>query len=73
MAPRMRVRRLARSIRWRETALRLACAVDRVDGGGFEDVRNALAVEGMGSCGNGRVDQGPRVVIAPVIAMSMAD
>ena len=48
------------------------CGVLRVDGGGFENFRNALAVEEKGSRGACRIDHGPRVVIAPVIAASMA-
>lgn len=45
---------------------------DRVDGDRFSDVLNALVVAGKGSRGTRRCDQGPRVVIAPVIAASMA-
>jgi hypothetical protein len=43
----------------------------RVDGDRFGDVLNALAVAGLGSRGCCRADQGPRVVIVPVIAASM--
>ena len=63
---------LALSIRendWRASRTR---SIGRVDGCGFRDDRNAFAVEEKGSGGGCRVDHGPRVVIAPVIAASMA-
>ena len=65
-------RRLARSIRENDGREIPACLIDRVDGGGCGDDRNALAVEETGSRGACRVDHGPRVVIVPVIAASMA-
>jgi hypothetical protein len=54
---------------WRASRTR---SIGRVDGCGFRDDRNAFAVEEKGSGGGCRVDHGPRVVIAPVIAASMA-
>ena len=49
-----------------------ARSIGRVDGCGFGDDWNALAVEEAGSGDARRIDHGPRVVIAPAIAASMA-
>jgi hypothetical protein len=46
--------------------------IGRVDGCGFGSNGNAFAVENKGWRGACRIDHGPRVVIAPVIAASMA-
>ena len=46
--------------------------IGRVDGCGFGSNGNAFVVEDKGWRGACRIDHGPRVVIAPVIAASMA-
>ena len=46
--------------------------IGRVDGCGFGSNGNALGVEDKGWRGACRIDHGPRVVIAPVMAASMA-
>jgi hypothetical protein len=63
---------LTRSIRRIEAFWRLTCVDGRVDGGGLANVWNWLVVEEIGSRGVCRIGHGPRVVIAPVIAASMA-
>ena len=63
---------LARSIRRSDCDRLSAHAIGRVDGGSFRDLWNALRVDGKGSRGTCRWCHGPRVVIAPVMAMSMA-
>jgi hypothetical protein len=50
----------------------LARWIGRVDGFVSGDDANALVVEEAGSCGGRRVDHGPRAVIAPVMAVSIA-
>ena len=63
---------LALFIRGREAVVHLARIVGRIDGGSFGDFGNAFAADGMGSGGTCRLVYGPRVVIAPVMAASMA-
>jgi Kef-type K+ transport system membrane component KefB len=63
---------LARSIRRSHCDWRSARIFSRVDGGGIWDVGNALGVDVRGWRGTCRTDHGGRVVIAPVMATSMA-
>ena len=65
--------RLAHSIRKNDGLESAACFVGRVDGVRFSwTFGNALAFDGAGSCGTCRTGHGPRVVMAPVMAPSMA-
>jgi hypothetical protein len=65
-------RNLACSIREDELRGSLARWIGRVDGCVFGDDGNALVVEETGSRGVGRIDQGPLVVMTPVMAANMA-
>jgi hypothetical protein len=63
---------LAHSIRENEGQESRARSISRVGGCGFEDDGNALAVEDAVSGGSCRIGYGPRVVMVPVIAASIA-
>jgi hypothetical protein len=63
---------LAHSIREGEGCGSETQPIGRVCGCGLRDNWNALAVEEKGSGGGRRLHHGPRVVMAPVMAASMA-